>query len=295
MVLRWTTNYIYTTALGALYREASLPPISSICKHRCRSAAICLVCTPSEFNPATAGITESVPTWDQGRSADDHRFLLRGSSTAVHLTSWLGPAVNSAKHLQLDSLCHEASDLIEEIPILPLASTDLVALPLSRIPSVTYQALRVTLLQSLLADWLDLGPPMPLSYPYSACLTPHTFTGLPRCICGRIHQMRTCASYLATHVSWWSRDTSTLCPFCEADDESFQHAILLCPAKAQPRLTHLSGVDDIGPDGPLWLSVPLLRGLAEYLYATGTGFPPTMLRIRANTATPELGSDSDST
>ena len=106
--------------------------------------------------------------------------------------------------------------------------------------------------------------------------------------------MRTGASYLAAHVSWWSRDSSTLCPLCEEDDESFQQAILLCPAKAQPRLTYLSGVDDIGPDGPLWLSVPLLRGLADNLYATRTGFPPTILRIRVNTATPEPGSDSDS-
>ena len=94
-----------------------------------------------------------MPTWDQGRSADDHRFLLVGSSKAIHITSWLGRAVNSAKHLPLDSLCHEVSDLFEEIPILPLASTDLVALPLSRMPSVTYQALRVPLLQSLLTDW----------------------------------------------------------------------------------------------------------------------------------------------
>jgi len=106
-VLRWTTNCFYTTALGALYREASLPPISSICKHRRRSAALSLVCALSEFNPATPRIPESVPTWDQGRSADDHRFLLRGFSKAVHLTSWLGPAVNSAQHLPLDSLCHE--------------------------------------------------------------------------------------------------------------------------------------------------------------------------------------------
>jgi len=65
------------------------------------------------------------------------------------------PALNSAKHLPLDTLCHEASDLIEQIPIHPLSSTDLVALPLSRIPSVTYQALRAPLLQSFLADWSD--------------------------------------------------------------------------------------------------------------------------------------------
>ena len=106
--------------------------------------------------------------------------------------------------------------------------------------------------------------------------------------------MRSGASYLAAHVPWRNRDSSTLSPFCEEDDESFQHPILHCPAKAHPRLTHLSGVGDIGPDGPLWLLVPLLRGLAESLYATRTGFPPAMVRIRANTVTPELGSCSES-
>jgi len=106
--------------------------------------------------------------------------------------------------------------------------------------------------------------------------------------------MRSGASYLAAHISWRNRDSSTLCPFSEEDDESFQHAILFCPAKAQPCLTHLSGGDDIGPDGALWLSVPLLRGLAEYLYATRTGFPPAMFIIRASTATPDPISDSNS-
>jgi len=220
-VLRWTTNCFYTTTLGAQYRKASLPPISSICKHRRRSAALRLVCRPSEINPATARIPESMPTWEQGRSADPHRFPLRGSSKAVHLTSWSGPAVNSVKHLPLDSLCHEVSDLIEEIPILPLASTDLIALPLSRVPSVTSHALRTPLIQSLLADWLDISPPLPLSYPYWACLTPHAFTGLRQFICGRIHQMRTGASYLAAHTFWRNRNSSTLYPFCEEDDESF--------------------------------------------------------------------------
>jgi len=43
VVLRWSTNCFYTTALSTLYREASLPPISSMCKHRRRSAAIRLV------------------------------------------------------------------------------------------------------------------------------------------------------------------------------------------------------------------------------------------------------------
>ena len=87
VVFRWTTNCFYTTALGALYREASLQPISSICQHPRRSPAIRLVCAPSEFNPATARILESVPTWYQGRSADDHRFsseALPKPSTLLH-------------------------------------------------------------------------------------------------------------------------------------------------------------------------------------------------------------------
>jgi len=75
-VLRWTTNCVYSTALGALYRGAWLTPISSICKHRRQSAALSLGCAPSELNPATARIPEFVPTWDPGRSADNHRFLL---------------------------------------------------------------------------------------------------------------------------------------------------------------------------------------------------------------------------
>jgi len=61
-VLRWTTNCFYTMARGTQYQEASLPPISSICKHCHRSAALCLVCAPSKFNPATSRIPESVPT-----------------------------------------------------------------------------------------------------------------------------------------------------------------------------------------------------------------------------------------
>jgi len=64
VMLRWTTNCLYTIPLGALYLEAWLPPTSCTCKHRHRSAAIRLVCTPSEFNPGTARIRKSVCTWD---------------------------------------------------------------------------------------------------------------------------------------------------------------------------------------------------------------------------------------
>jgi len=255
------------SALSAPLRKSTLPPLGypSLSPPGTRVVQRTLIASTSEAPPTP--------------------------STLLHGLAW---RLILAKHLPLDSLCHEASDLIEEISILPLVSTELVALPLSTGPCVTYQALRTPLIQSLLTDRLDISPPVASSYPYGACLTPHAFTGLPRFICGRIHQMRTGASYLAAHISWRNRDASTLCPFCEEDHESFQHAILHCPSKACPRLSHLSGVDDIGPDSPLWLSVPLLRVLAEYLFATRTGFPPAMLHMRASTVTPEPCSGSES-
>ena len=188
-MLPWTTYCFNTTAGGALYQEASLPPISSICKHRRRSAALRLFCAPAQSNPTTTQIPKSVPTWHQGRSPDNYRFLVCGSSKPIHLTSWDRPAVNSAKHLPLDSMCPDISNLIAEVPILPLASTDLASLPLWREPSVTYQGLRTSLKQLLLADWLNMSLAVPslsvrclshsshLYWPSSFFMWPHSPAG----------------------------------------------------------------------------------------------------------------------
>jgi len=109
----------------------------------------------------------------------------------MHLTSLPCAAVNSAKHLPEDHMSHQISHLSAEVPMLPLCSTDLVSQLLWRQPSITYHVLRTPLVQLFLADWLDISPPVPLSYLDSICLTPHTFTALPRYISGHIHQMRT--------------------------------------------------------------------------------------------------------
>ena len=285
-VLRWTTNCFRTTPIGALYIEASLPPMATLLKHRRRQAALRLVCSPSKHNPAAARLPDSVPSFDPGRSADDHRFLLRGSRKAIHITSWDRPAVNSAKHLPLDALCHLVHDLIRDIPVLPLTPSSQSVASAGREPSTSFAAIRATLEPLLLADWIATARPPPAQYLFDPALSPHAFTGLPRFIGGRIHQMRSGASYLAAHSSWWNCTDSKLCPFCEEDEESFPHAVLHCPAKCLPRLANLSGIDDLGPDAPLWSSVPLLRGLAEYLYATRTGFPPAMQYCRAIPSSP---------
>ena len=264
-VLRWTTNCFRNTPIGALYREASLPPMAALLKHGPRQAALHLVCSPSRYNPAAARLPNSVPSWDPGRSADDHRFLLHGCRKASHIVSWDRPAVNTAKHLPLDALCHIVHDLISSTAVLPLTPSSQAETSTGPTPSTSFAAIKATLKPLLLADWNALAHPPPALFLYHASLSPRPFTGLPRFISTHIHQMRSAASYLAAHLSWRNHLQPTLCPLCEEDDESFQHAILHCPAKSLPRLVNLSGVDNIGPDAPLWSSGPLLRGFAHYL------------------------------
>jgi hypothetical protein len=92
---------------------------------------------------------------------------------------------------------------------------------------------------------------------------------------GRIHQMRSGKSHLSGQPSWFDRaaNTPTLCPYCEEEDEDFPHAILRCPAKADQRAFHIPGIDDVGPDAPLWTSKQDLALLASYISATHTGYP----------------------
>ena len=293
-VLRWMTNSFRNTPIGALYSEASLPPMAALLKHRRRQAALRLVCSPSKYNPVAARLPDSVPSWDPGRAADNHRFLLHGSRKASHITSGDRPAVKAAKHVPLDALCHIVHDLISSIDVLHLTPSSQAGTSTGSTPSTSFVAIKATLEPLLLADWNALAHPPPALYLFDACLSPHAFTGLPRFISGWIHQMLSGASYLASYLSWRNRLQSTLCPLGEEDDESFQHAILHCPAKSLTHLTHLSGVDDIRPDAPLWSSVPLLRGLAYYLYPSRTGFPPAMIFCHEALSSPSSGSEASS-
>src|SRR5437899_1396224 len=88
-----------------------------------------------------------------------------------------------------------------------------------------------------------------LYYPYKPSTVPHAFMGLDGFSAGRVHQMPTGKSYLATHPSW-SDNKAPLCPSCEAEDETFPHAILSCRSKSEARRLHLSGVSSIAHDSP---------------------------------------------
>jgi hypothetical protein len=271
-VLRWTTNCFYSTPIGALHCEAALPPLVAITLQRRKVAALRLVCSSPRVNPATARLPASVATWDPYRSTESHRDLIVGIQSHSHPVSWSGVVKPWSNVLPLDALCRLILDNISSLDKLPLASPDLILPTPYEEPEVKFTTIKAAIRSTLTADWLSARP-VPEGYGYGPSLTPHAFMGLPRFIAGRIHQMRSGKSYLAAHGDWKDADADPLCPYCEEEDESFDHAILHCPAKADERMSRLSGIDELGPDAPLWSSAELLLQLSRYISATQTGFP----------------------
>ena len=106
-------------------------------------------------------------------------------------------------------------------------------------------------------------------------LKPHPFMGLSKFDVGRLHQMRSRKSYLRAHPSW-DDDGPTTCPSCADAPETFDHAILHCPAKGPARIRHLQGVTELGRDAPVWFSAALLGALTGFIRSTTTAFPPGM-------------------
>ena len=142
-----------------------------------------------------------------------------------------------------------------------------------------YEALRARARRMLLQDW-DEEDPTPPYYHYRPSLEPHPFMGLGKFVAGRIHQMRSAKSYLAAHPSWFDEDPNLTCPRCETEPETFQHAILSCPARARDRDLLLKDVSSLGQDDEIWTKPHLVRALGEYITSTKTGFPPDMIPER---------------
>ena len=90
----------------------------------------------------------------------------------------------------------------------------------------------------------------------------------------RLHQMRAHKSYLAAHPSWWSEDPDCSCPSCRSDDETFEHAILYCPAKSDHTRRYLEPDLLLQAESPLWDNKEHLHALSQYLSASRTGVSP---------------------
>ena len=137
----------------------------------------------------------------------------------------------------------------------------------------TYQVLRSRARNMLIQDWAP-DDPAPPYYEYPPSLSLHLFMGLGKFVAGRIHQMRAAKSYLAAHSSWFDENPNPTCPQCGTRPESFQHAILACPARTRVRDLLLRQVSSLADDATIWSDPLLIRALGEYITDTKTGFPP---------------------
>jgi len=280
-VHRWVTNCFSSTRVPILAIESCLPPLVLLMEHRQSMAALRVVCSPPEINPASARLHKSVPHHSSYRSPLCHRSLLVKLNPPHRLLMWKTPQITIRKHLPIDEIAYRTLPLLKDRLFVPLHNPQLVptlAIPPADSPSDSYTTLKKESWAILLLQWRSLAPP-PLGYPYPPSLTPHPFMGLPKFIDGRFHEMMSGKSYLAAHLSWFNRDTPSLCLRCRASAETFEHAILHCEARRHLRESLLPTLTSLDAASPLWSSDHDIAILSRFIALTATGFPPDMFPL----------------
>jgi len=280
-VQRWTTNNLFSTPTSILSRDACLPPIVSYCRYRRRLAALRVACAPPGANPASARLPQSFPSLSSFRAQDSSRHLTIGLSSVYLPLNWRTevPSPPIRKHLPVDALAHLTLPLQEGLTCFPLVlhapPPPGTNIPPPDLMKRTYQALRSRARNMLIQDWA-IDYPAPPYYESPPSLSQHPFMGQGKFVAGRIHQMRAAKSYLAAHPSWFDENPITTCPRCGTGPESFQHAILACPARTRVRDLLLKEVSSLAHDARIWSDPLGIRALGEYITDTKTGFPPDM-------------------
>ena len=292
-VQRWPTNCFSATPTGILSVESCLPPVSLLIAHRQRLAALWVVCSPSSVNPATARLHPSFPSLSLYRAPDSSRALTRGLSSVYLPLHWKTPrpVPHMRNHLPVDAVAHTTIPFTLGLSRMPMINSHLVvptpALPPHSLIDNTYSALTKRVREKLLVEWASLFP-TPGYCLNPPAIQPRPFMGLGKFVAGRIHQMRAGKSYLAAHPTWRSPDADTSCSRCGLEPETFEHAILSCPSRQHSRLRLHHRVTDVGPEAPLWSSLPLLKRLASFIGGTSTGFPPSMFPPTTAPSSPPL-------
>ena len=280
-VQRWTTNCFSATPTGILSVESCLLPVSLLIIHRQRLAALRVVCSPPSVNLATARLHLSFPSLSVFWAPDSSRAITKGLSSVYLPLHWRTPRPVPPKrnHLPVDAVAYRTIPFTLGLSRMPMINSHLVCptptLPPRSLMDNTYSSLKKRVREKLLAEWSSLFPTSGY-YLHPPALSPRPFMGLGKFVAGRIHQMRAGKGYLAAHPTWRFHDADTSCPCCALEPETFENAILSSPSRQHSRLRLLHGVTDVGPDAPLWSSLPLLKRLATFIGVTSTGFPPTM-------------------
>ena len=193
---------------------------------------------PPSANPASARLPQSFPALSSFRAQDSSRHLTVGLSSVYLPLSWRTkvPSPPIRKHLPVDALAHLTLPLQQGLTYLPLVlhapPPPRTNIPPPDLMRKTYQPLRTRARNMLIQDW-DTDNPAPPYYEYPPSISPHPFMGLGKFVAGRIHQMRSGKSYLAAHPSWFDENPDPTCPRCGTVPESFQYAVLTCPARTR--------------------------------------------------------------
>ena len=280
-VQRWTTNCFSATPTGILSVESCLPRVSLLITHRQRLAALRVLCSPPSWNPATARLHPSFSSLSAHPAPDSSRALTRGLWSVYLPLHWKTPrpVPPMRTHLPVDTVAHQSIPFTLGLSRMPMINSHLVCptgiLPPQTLMDSTYSALKTSVRETLLVEWASLFP-TPGYYLHPPALHPTRFSGLGKFVAGRIHQMRAGKGYLAAYPTWRSPNADTSCPRCGLEPETFEHGILSCHSRHDSRSRLLHGVTDIGPEAPLWSSLPLLKRLATFIGVISAGFPPTM-------------------
>ena len=128
--------------------ESCLPPVPLLISQRQRRAAIRVICSPPEVNPAMVHLHPSFPSLSNHLAIDSSRALTRGLTSLYLPLHWKTPLQVPAlrNHLPIDAVAHRTIPFTHGLSRMPMISSDLICLALPIPPQSlmdnTYSALK---------------------------------------------------------------------------------------------------------------------------------------------------------
>jgi len=191
-VQRWTTIAFSATLAAILALESGLPPVPLLKSQRQSQAALRVICSPPEVNPATARLHSSFPSLSGHRARNSSGALTTGLKSVDLPLNWKTPrpAPPIRNHLPIHVVAHRTIPFTHGLSRMPMINSHLVsqalAVPPPSLMDNTYSALKKRMREALLEEWSRLFPAAGY-YHHPPSLSLRPFMGLNKFIAGRIH------------------------------------------------------------------------------------------------------------
>ena len=132
-------------------------------------------------------------------------------------------------------------------------------------PTLTFAQIR----GQLLREWQVWHIPRD-DFPFSPTTNPPATFTLSRHAVTRLFQMKLVASYLLVGYPNWHRPDPGLCPRCEEETETTEHALLRCPARQYARGSFPETLDLKSA----WYDTTTVEMVAAFVQHTLTAYSP---------------------